>query len=162
MVMSNKTQDSPNRMTVVRADGDVLVDPDIVQESGLIISEKLGLAMPRIQQAVAYEWRAGHHTPIKAGGDFIASQEPPPAERQDELLNDGLDKVYVSFFESTTQQQMDTKKRQAWWKNMWLIACLFTMLISFVIQPMAYPRVDAPAPVPVPPPSASQNIPFGG
>ena len=162
MVMSNKTQDSPNRMTVVRADGDVLVDPDIVQESGLIISEKLGLAMPRIQQAVAYEWRAGHHTPIKAGGDFIASQEPPPAERQDELLNDGLDKVYVSYFESTTQKQMDTKKRQAWWKNMWLIACLLTMLISFVIQPMAYPRVDETPPPPPPPPSAPQNIPFGG
>lgn len=59
---SANVQDSPNLLRVVQADGDVLVDPAVNQEHGMLISDRLGYAMPYIEQAVDYAWhlQSGH------------------------------------------------------------------------------------------------------
>ena len=132
-------RDLPNRLIVVRADGDVLVDPDVTQEHGLLISDKLGIAIPNIQQAVAYEWRDPDRPPVKAGGEYVVAHEPPPVTFQSRFLNWGLQAIFQAHFAGTTRAQRKEQKDATKWKAVWMALCAVVIVVGLVIVPILHP-----------------------
>lgn len=143
--------ESSDTLIIIKADGDILIDENVVVEDGLIISSKFGVAFPWIPQTRMYKWTRPDARPIPDWSAYIVNIEPNMPEENDEFVNGIADGVYQSEKAQTNAKHIARKKREGRLQLLGAAACFVVIFMGFV----AMPWLNRPqAPVQVTQPSA--------
>ena len=138
-----KGPDNDDMLVVLRADGNVIIDHNVRQEHGLLISDKWGWTMPRVDQVSVVEWIRPEASPVADKAAFVVSQEPPPPTMDSRLINETCPAVYTEAKEGQSWRQKYRRRREAWMKGVLVMTAAAAFAFSFIVMPLII-RPQAP------------------
>ena len=137
--MFKRGSSDPNnndRLVAIRQDGDVIIDENVRQELGLVISDRYRMAVRNDRMASWVEWLRADSPPVAQGTSFFLAEEPVHPTEDAVIMN----RVRVSLYNlatlGKTQLQVSRENATRALKAILMGSVAVTFVLVFAVVPM--------------------------
>ncbi len=128
--------DEDDLMVQIRGDGNIIFDPHVRQDLGMLHSDKLGQSLTRVDQIPLWTWPRGDDVPIKSKGAFVYDSDPPPPQHIAEVMNHILPEAYRATLAGNSFRQRRKRRNANLVKGGVAAVVILSVLTAFVILPL--------------------------
>ena len=135
----HKNPDHDDMLVAIRRDGNVIIDREIRQELGMILSDKYNMAIRNDELVSFVEWLRADSPPVGKGNSFFLADEPKHPTEDATVMNRVLPALYNKAALGKAQLQVAAAKRKQVMKSMLVGAVAFAFITVFGIIPICKP-----------------------
>ena len=128
--------DADDMLVAIPPDGNVIIDRNIRQELGMIISDTYNMAVRNDELVSFVEWLRADSPPVGKGNAFFLADEPRHLTEDSTIMNRVLPSLYNKAALGRTQLQVAKQRMGRTIKAILAGAVAVTFLMVFAVVPM--------------------------
>ena len=140
--MFRKKHDNPDgddMLVAIRRDGNVIIDREIRQELGMVLSDRYNMAIRNDELVSFVEWLRADAPPISMGNSFFLADEPKHPGEDSTIMFRVLPSLYNKAALGKTQLQVAEARRKQVIKGVLASSVAACFVVTFAIVPLCKP-----------------------
>ena len=135
----DQNPDGDDMLIALRRDGNVIIDKEIRQELGMVLSDKYNMAIRNDELVQFVEWLRADAPPVGKGNSFFLADEPKHPGEDSTIMFRVLPSMYNKAALGKTQLQVAERRRKQLAKMMFMGAVSICFVVVFAVIPLCKP-----------------------
>ena len=144
MPFRKKGPDEDDLLIMIRGDGNILFDPKVRQDLGLLHSDSLDMSLTRVEQVPLWHWPRRDDWPVKKGAAFVYAADPPPPQHVSEVMNKILPECYRAALSGNSYRQRRRQRTMNILRTLGGTVVIMAFVMAFVVLPAIHATKAAP------------------